>query len=706
MARVEDVEKSRDLLLEIGTEELPARFCQPALEQLKEKATAALASARLRHGDVQTFGTPRRLVLLVEGLALRQEDLEVVSKGPPARVAYDAAGKPTKAAEGFARKENVPLEALYLATEGNTEYLYARRTEVGSSIVAVLPEMLKQLILGLEWPKSMRWADRSIRFARPLKWICAMLGDRRVPFDVDGIPSGSTTRGHRFLAPPEPIEVVDPQDYFAKVGHAWVLLDQTVRRNVIWQKVEQVARDLGGTVPRDEDLLDEVNFLVEQPWPFAGNFDPRYLRIPAEVLVTSMREHQRYFPVYGADGKLLPHFIAVRNGLDDHLANVIAGNEKVLNARLADANFFFEEDRKHKLEDRLPKLQSIVFQEKLGTLAAKVERVESLARRIAEDLAVAGQAGYTAETVAHAVRAAHLCKADLVTQMVYEFTELQGVMGQHYAAMDGEAPEVARAIFEHYLPRGLGDELPGTPAGVVVALADKLDTLAGFFSVGLVPTGSADPFALRRAAQGVVQVLVEHKLPLQLSRLIGAAVTAYAHLDAAAREKGAADLLEFFRARLKVLLEDRGVRYDVVEAVLAGDIENPAERVAVAEALGAGLQEPEFAAVMGAFRRVANLGAKAEHANVDPALFQVDQERHLWTAFQDFRSAASPLLASNDYPAFYRQAVSLKAPVDAFLDKVLVMADDPAVRGNRLALLRSCAELLSAPADLSKLVVG
>ncbi len=698
-------ESARDLLLEIGTEELPARFCVPALEQLQSKAAVALNTARLPHGKVETFGTPRRLVLLVQAVAMQQHDLEMTTKGPPARIAYDAEGKPTKALEGFMRTQGVTAEQVYVAREGNADYIFARRVEVGGSIGLVLPDLLKNLVLSLEFPKSMRWGSRSIRFARPIKWLLALLGNSRVPFDVDGITAGATTFGHRFLAPPEPILVFHPRDYFQKVGNAYVLVDQGVREDVIWQKVREVARDLGGMVKPDPDLLEEVTWLVEQPWAFAGSFDASYLEIPKEVLVTSMREHQRYFPVYDAAGeRLLPYFIAVRNGLDAHLDTVRAGNEKVLRARLADARFFFDEDRRVGLEPRNEKLKHIVFQEKLGTLYEKVERVEGLAKKIARFIRL------NAADTAHAQRAAHLCKADLATAMVYEFPELQGVMGREYARLEGEDPAVATAIYEHYLPRGAGDALPQTPAGVIVALADKLDTLAGYFCLGLIPKGSADPFALRRAAQGVIAIMIEHNALLQhqdLWSLCEAAVDRYAALvDGADRKKVVEDLSEFLKAREKVQLEQRGIRHDVIDAVLATDRAIPAMNAAVAEALSSLLQDPDFAAVMAAFKRVANLGAKAESSHVDPKLFTEDQERDLWQAAQEFMATSRQLAFEEKYADFFRAALPLKGPVDAFLDKVLVMAEDPAVRRNRLALLLDVAHQLCLIADLSKLVLA
>lgn len=691
------------LLLEIGTEEIPARFFKGALAQLEEKANAALVEARLGYGDIRAYSTPRRLVLQVTDLADRQRDLEVEAKGPAKKAAYDAEGKPSKAAEGFARGQKVDVADLFVKTdEKGIEYVYARRREEGRPAFEVLPGLLQSLILGLEWPKSMRWADRSIRFVRPIHWLICLYGNEVLPLEIDGIKAGRLTYGHRVLGPKEAIEVGTPAELAEKLQAAYVILDQEKRRELIWQQIQAEGVKHGGYIPKDEELLEEVTHLVEWPTAFTGGFDPSYLEVPAQVLVTSMREHQRYFPIYGAQpgsggtqAGLLPHFVAVRNGTAEHIDIVRKGNEKVLAARLADARFFYDEDRKETLEDRLPRLETIVFQEKLGTIRQKVDRIGTLADYLV------GQMGLSGDEAAAARRAALLCKADLVTHMVYEFTELQGVMGKEYALREGEPAAVAEAIFEHYLPRGADDDLPQSAPGIAVALADKLDTLAGFFGIGMIPSGSADPFALRRAATGVVTILVDSGLPLLLSDLAAAAVRGYGAADSVA-----AELLKFFEARIRVLMQDRGVRYDVIDAVLAAGYDNPADALLRAEALNERLGDASFATVMGAFRRVANLGAKAEgDVAVSEALFTEEPERALWAAFRSLQGEAVAALGSRNYPLFYSLAVGLKAPVDAFLDKIMVMVEDPAVRANRLALLQEVAGLLSGPADLAKLVI-
>lgn len=694
----------RNLLLEIGTEEIPARFCGPALEQLKANAAKALTEARIGYGLVDVFGTPRRLVLYVRDMALVQSDREIVAKGPSKKVAYDAEGKPTIPAQKFAQSQGVAVEDLQIMTdEKGGEYLFVRRLEKGQSIAKVLPDLLANLVLSIDWPKSMRWADRTIRYARPIKWICAMLGDRKVPFEVDGIATVNTTMGHRTLGPALPLTVDNADNYFVQVGRAYVMVDQQIRRQVIWQQITAEANRIGGYVQPDEDLLDEINWLVEQPTAFTGAFHPSFLDVPPVVLVTSMKENQRYFPVYkdASAKELLPYFIAVRNGEQDHMDMVRAGNEKVLAARLADARFFWDEDRKHKLADYNEKLKNVVFQEKLGTQFQRVERIAALAGKIAGELEL------PENEREQAVQAASLCKADLVTKMVFEFPEVQGYMGQQYLLREGGDPAVALAIYEHYLPRGAGDELPGSGPGIAVALADKLDTLAGYFAIGMIPTGSQDPFALRRAAQGAVQTIVENGLKVDIDQLASLALEQYT-LGAEVALKALNDLREFFQARLKVLMDARNIRYDVIDAVLAVGAKQPYDAMRRAEALAAMLGEAEFAAVTGAFKRVSNLAAKANEAGVtagdiDPMLFEEAAERDVYGAFVDLRPELKRTLQHGQYEEFYRIATRFKAPVDAFLDNVRVNADNEQVRANRYRLLLALASLLSAPADLGRL---
>ncbi len=723
-----------DLLLEIGVEELPARFCAPALQQLAEHAATRLREARLAHGVVETLGTPRRLALLARGLTLSQEPRETVNRGPATRVAFDAEGRPTRAAEGFARGQGIAVAELRRETaENGQEYVVAARHEAGQEAMALLPAILHDLVLGLEFPTSMRWGSGSIRYARPIRWLLGLLGDQPVPFAVGDVASGTGTYGHRTLAAPGLHPVPSAGAYVETCASVGVSVDPARRRATIWGQVQAVATEVGGRVPPDEELLDEVTWLVEQPLAFAGSFDADFLAVPAPVLVTSMRENQRYFPVYaqGADGDtdgndtLLPAFIAVSNNARASLDNVRHGNEKVLRARLSDARFFWDEDRRRPLSARLDDLKDVTFHAGLGSQYDRTRRIEWLSRVVAASL------GYDAATEESTGETARLSKCDLVTAMVGEFPSLQGVMGRAYALADGHDPLVADGILEHYLPRYAGDTLPTSATGVAVGLADRLDTLMGFFGLGLVPTGSADPFALRRAALGFVTIVVDGGLRVSLRTLIDAARAGYTGVGTDGETGGAAPppsameeavpaLLEFLHARLDGLLRERGRRYDVVDAVLAADDDDPADASVRAMALQHSLDRPAFAAVAAAFKRIANIVRKvrAEGAvapaldaatsddDMSPAPSAPPAERTLWEAFERVRPDAEASLSEGRYEDFYDVVTVLKDPVDTFFDAVLVMDPDPDVRRARLALLGRIADLLTRPADLTKVVSG
>ncbi len=719
-----------DLLLEIGVEELPARFCAPALQQLADHAAARLRAARLPHGVVETLGTPRRLAVLVRGLALAQEPRETVSRGPATRVAFDAEGRPTRAAEGFARGQGIAVSELRRETaENGQEYVVARRHEAGQEAMVLLPAILHDLVLSLEFPTSMRWGSGSIRYARPIRWLLSLLGDQPVPFAVGPVASGTGTYGHRTLAAPGLHPVPSARDYADTLARLEVVVDPTQRRARIWRQVQAAAHEVGGRVFADEELLDEVTWLVERPLAFAGGFDADFLAVPAPVLVTSMRENQRYFPVYvnrrhEGDEALLPAFVAVSNNARPSLDNVRHGNEKVLRARLSDARFFWDEDRRRPLSARLDDLTAVTFHAGLGSQYDRTRRIEWLSRVVAASL------GYDAAAEEATGEAARLCKCDLITAMVGEFPTLQGVMGRAYALADGHDPLVADGILEHYLPRYPGDALPTSTTGVAVGLADRLDTLMGFFGLGLVPTGSADPFALRRAALGFATIVVDGGLRVSLRTLIDAARAGYAGVGTDGEAGGAAPLtsameeavpalLEFLRARLEGLLRERGRRYDVVDAVLAADDDDPAGAADRATALQHSLDRPAFAAVAAAFKRIANIARKAQaDGAAEPPLDETPgddmlpaptappAERALWEAFERVRPAAEAALAEGRYEDFYDVVTVLKDPVDTFFDAVLVMDPDPDVRRARLALLGRIADLLTRPADLTKVVSG
>ncbi|MCL6612801.1 MAG: glycine--tRNA ligase subunit beta [Peptococcaceae bacterium] len=691
----------RDFVLEIGTEEMPARFLGPALQQLEELARGLLGEKRIGFREVRTAGTPRRMAVYVSGLAESQQPLVKEVKGPALKVAYNAGGEPTPAVLGFARSQGVDVADLVVKPVGPVEYVFARKVEQGRPTAEVLAEICPGLVAGLHFPKPMRWGNLDFRFARPIRWLAALYGDEVIRFSLAGLEAGRTTRGHRFLSP-DPIELRDARDYFNVLKEAFVLVDPGERKNLIRIQVDTAAGAAGGRVEDDEELLDEVNNLVEYPTAFTGRFDQSFLRLPKEVLVTVMREHQRYFPVTGPEGKLLPIFIGVRNGVQDHMATVRAGNEKVIRARLADAAFFWDEDLKVPLADRTGSLKKIVWQESLGTVHDKVERITALALFIGDKLGAEDDLGRVLK------RAASICKADLVTNMVYEFPELQGVMGREYALKSGEDPAVAQAIFEHYLPRFAGDILPATPAGRVLSLADKFDTLVGCFAVGIQPTGSQDPYALRRQALGIGHIILDGKLVLSLREIAARAYEGYGRKVSLknGRETVLSELEEFFRQRIRGLLTDRGFAYDIVDAVISADADDILGVVQRVEALDRFRADPAFEAVITAFNRANNLSRKFGGTEVNPRLMHHPAEEELWRAVVEVRREVGELIAVRDYSGALRRAAVLREPVDAFFDAVMVMVEDEGIRDNRLALLKNVALLVSPLADLGRIVVS
>lgn len=546
---------SKTLLLEIGTEEVPAHVMPGILSQLKENAAKTFDELRIEYKNIKTLGTPRRSALLVEGLAEQQADLSKENRGPAVNIAFDADGNPTKAAQGFARGQGVKPEEL-VTKDG---YVYAMVHEKGGQTVDLLGDTLKGLVDGLNFPNNMHWADLDYKYIRPLRWLVALYGQDVIDFEVANVKSGRTSRGHRFLSEGD-FEIANAEDYVEACRKASIIVDQNERCEMIRQQIAEVAAANGGQAEVNEDLLEEVLYLVEYPTALCGKFDEKYLALPAEAVITPMRDHQRYFPVL-KDGQLLPLFITIRNGGKEHLETVQHGNERVLRARLEDAQFFFDEDRKKTLEQHGEKLKTVVFQDGLGTIYDKALRLEVLAGYIADAI------GANEQDKKDAVRAAKLAKADLVTGMVTEFTELQGVMGREYALLDGETKAVAQAIDEHYMPRFAGDSQPASVAGRIVSLADKIDTIVGTFSRGLIPTGSQDPFALRRQALGIVNMLKEAQYHISLSQLVAKAMELLKIADAGQQAKLQNDVADFMKLRLKNVLADAGIRYDVVDAV-------------------------------------------------------------------------------------------------------------------------------------------
>ena len=686
---------AKDLLLEIGTEEIPARFMPGILSQLEAAVQKSFEEQRIAFSEVRALGTPRRIAFIVRDVADVQENKTSENRGPSLKVAFDADGKPTKAAEGFARGQGIGADQL-IVKDG---YVYAIVHETGRPVKDILPELLPAIIGSLHFPKSMRWADLDVRFVRPIHWLIALLDEEVIPFTFTGIATSNVTRGHRFLSKGE-IVVKDANDYLNKLAENHVMVDQDVRRKVIREQVEKMARSQGGQAVIDEDLLEEVVYLVEYPTALYGRFEEKYLELPPQAIITPMREHQRYFPVWGADEKLMPLFITVRNGGADYIDIVRHGNERVLRARLADARFFFEEDQKVRLADRVDKLKTMVFQEGLGTLYDKTVRLERLSVQIAKTV------GVSPDRYAAIERGAHLAKADLVTGMVYEFTELQGTMGRQYALLNGEEPAVAETIFEHYLPRFAGDILPASDAGRAVSIADKIDNIVATFSRGLIPTGSQDPYALRRQALGICHILINAQYRISLAQLIADAMDLLAITEPERRQKLTADIMEFFRLRIKNILTDEGLRYDMVDAVMAAGTDDVFDVWLRGQALSTEGGTAAMQRAVQAYTRVGNLSKHAVGEEIDPVLFTTDAERALYKVYLAVKSKTDAMINSKNYQGSLQAMMEMTEPIDAFFGEVMVMVEDLPVRNNRLALLKAITGLTAKVADLSKIVAS
>lgn len=699
-----------ELLLEIGTEELPFEFIAPALASLKEHAERLLSEARLTFHSATSFGTPRRLVLVVEGLALHQAAVVKEAMGPSKAVAFDQAGQPTKAAIGFAAGQGVPVDSLQVRQTPKGDYLLAVKQDAGRPSKALLPELLPQLIAKLSFPKAMKWNEAGVRFARPVRWLVALFGGNVVPVEAAGVTAGNRTYGHRVMGGGKPVTVHDFKSYKRALERHGVLVDQDRRRSVIEEQLDRLCAKAGVGLNADEKLLDQAVYTTEWPYALMGNFKPEYLAVPPEILMTSMKEHQGFFSVRDKkSGKLAPHFIAVANIQLKDMSLIRAGNERVLAARLADAKFFFDEDRKVRLEARAKKLSGVTFHQKLGTMAQKQERVTLLAG-VTSELVDPPQEGLKQRCE----RAAALCKADLLTGIVGEFPELQGIMGGEYARHDGESPAVSQAIREQYLPKSLEGELPKSIEGQVLSLADRLDSLAAFFHVGIVPTGSEDPFALRRHATAVVRILLEGATfkNVGLAVLKAQALVAEAGFKAAPVTAGDSlqRLLDFLFERLRHYGRTvHGLRDDVMNAVLkaadrqALDLRDLLQRMTALQKIAV---RTEFDPLIVGFKRAHRLVEKEQwdHRPVDPERFQHPTEERLHRCMHEQQRMAAHMQAGR-YVEALDVLVGLKPAIDAFFEAVMVNAEDPAIRSNRLSLLLEIDRFFLSFADFSQIVV-
>ncbi|MDS4029736.1 MAG: glycine--tRNA ligase subunit beta [Candidatus Contendobacter sp.] len=685
----------RDLLIEIGTEELPPKALSALAEAFEQGIRAGLEKAGLATGAIQGFATPRRLAVLLEQLPTRQPDRPLERRGPALSAAFGPDGNPTKAAEGFARSCGVAVADLQRRETDKGAWLVHLSVEPGAATVALIPSIVETALAGLPIPKRMRWGDRDDEFVRPVQWVVLLFGDEVIPATILGVAAGRETHGHRFHRP-QPIRLTAPADYARQLtSEGQVIADFAARRAAIRAQAEAVATELRGTAVIKPELLDEVAALVEWPVALAGNFERRFLNVPAEALISTMQDNQRYFPVVDTQGRLLPHFITIANLESRDPAQVRAGNERVIRPRFSDAEFFWNQDRKQPLAARMEGLKQMVFQQRLGTLADKSARVATLARFIA---------GHGHGNADAADRAARLAKCDLLTQMVQEFPELQGVMGRYYALHDQEAPEVAQALEEQYLPRFAGDRLPQTATGRALALAERLDTLIGIFAIGQGPSGTKDPFALRRAALGVLRILIESELDLDLFDLLERAATGFE--PAVRADRVVETVFEFVMDRLRGYYLEQGVRPDTFEAVLDCRPTRPLDFDRRARAVGAFRELPEAASLAAANKRIRNLLKKVETVlpfEVRPDLLVEEAEQALAGRLVELSSEAIPLMEAGLYPEALSRLARLHEPVDAFFDQVLVMAEDPMLRDNRLALLNELSSLFLRVADFSRL---
>ncbi len=680
---------SKDVLLEIGTEEIPAHYMPGILDHIKQLAADEFGKANIAYENIRTVGTPRRVALLVQGAAETQADVSVKYKGPSVKIAYDSSGNPTKAAAGFARSQKIAVEDL--VTENG--YVYAYVTHIGAETKELLPAILSEIITALSFPKSMRWGSLDFHFARPIRWIVALFGQDVVPFTLAGVASGRISRGHRVLGTGD-FEISSMAEYEQTEKDHFIIVDPEERRRIILEEMEKIADEKGGQIIMDDDLLEEVVYLVEYPTALCGTFDKEFLQLPEAAIITPMKDHQRYFPMRDGDGKLMNLFLTIRNGDDYHLETVQHGNERVLRARLDDARFFFEEDKKQKLVDYTEKLKKIVFQDGLGTVFDKAQRLEKIMLFLNQKLDLSLQEDLLK-------RAALLAKADLATQMVMEFTELQGVMGKEYALIDGEDPAVAEAITEQYQPRFAGDVLPRTDMGKLLGLADKFDTITGMFSRGFIPTGSQDPFALRRQTIGVLNILMDADWNLNCHEVFAFV------LDLLGEEKEKqlevmALLNDYFVLRLKNIFQDKGIDYHIIDCVLSDDTLNAAKAAKRAQALeDADIREQTE--LLQAFTRIANMIKDADDTAVDAELFETEEEKALYEVCLTMEKTLPQRYAVYDYAGAVEVLSQSIGTINRFLDNVLVMHENAAIKENRIHLLTFAYSMIAPIGNIKKL---
>lgn len=683
---------TRDLFYEIGTEEIPARFINNAIDDIKRIATENLKELRIKFESIDVYATPRRFAILIKNMEEKQADLEETFKGPAKKIALDANGEPTKALIGFVKGKKGNLDQVEFIDINGEEYSQITVFSQGEDTKFYIKQILESIIRNMNFPKPMKWGNKNLKFIRPIRWLISIFGEEIISFEIEGIVSSNITKGHRFLGKKE-ISVVNFKDYKDKLEENYVILDHIERRKIIEKQVEEVARSIHGTAIINPEILDEVNFIVEYPTAFYGEYNKEYLQLPKEVVTTPMENHQRYFPVVDKDSNLLNYFITVRNGDSYMIDNVRKGNLKVLDARLQDAKFFFSEDTKKPLEAYIPNLETIIFHQKLGTMLDKVDRLKKSSVQIANKLA------FTSENVE---RTAELCKADLTTQMVFEFGELQGTMGSYYSAISGENKAVAVGIFEHYLPRNADDIPPATEEGIAVALADKIDTIAGFFSIGIIPTGSQDQYALRRQAIGILKILIERQLDITIEELVEIGLlNIYDKVDPQTSDT----IITFMNMRLNNIILDKGIRYDIVNAVVSKP------KLAVYKIIEMAMNIEEWfindkTEVLTAFQRGYNLSKKCTDTDIDinPNLFEHEAEAKLFEAVNEIKDQHAANVAAGNYKKALCLAENLVVNINDLFDNVMIMHENVSIKNNRLKLINFAVKHISDIFDLDKIV--
>ncbi|MDR3258125.1 MAG: glycine--tRNA ligase subunit beta [Fusobacteriaceae bacterium] len=683
------------LLFELGMEELPARFLRDTLKNLKNSLTEKLQKERIEFENIKTYGTPRRLILDVTGISAMQKDLNTVNLGPAKNIAYDENGEISKAGLGFVKSQGLKIAEIEIIKTAKGEYIGFRKFVKGKGTKELLPELLKSLVLETEFPKSMRWSNKKIRFARPIQWFLAMLDDEIVKFEIEGIVSSNKSKGHRFFGKEFEISTID--EYFKKIRENNVIIDIDERKEMIKNSIEKCCIKDKEKVLIESALLEEVTNLVEYPFPIVGTFNSDFLEVPQEVLIISMEVHQRYFPILDINNKLLPKFIVIRNGIEDS-SEVRKGNEKVLAARLADARFFYQEDLKNPLENNINKLKTVVFQKDLGTIYNKIERMEKIARFLIGKLELENYA----KTI---IRTVHLAKADLVSNMIgeKEFTKLQGFMGADYAIKSGEGIRVSKGIEEHYYPRYTGDRLPSDIEGTITGIVDRIDTLVGCFGVGVIPSGSKDPFALRRAALGIVNIILNSKLRISLKELVNETLNILGSDNVLKRNKDEVfkEIIDFFEQRAINIFSDMKYSKDVINSVLSVSCDDLVDEKEKINTLSVFLNNQDFISFLPTLKRVENISKDFIQISVDPSHFEKDIEKMLWKFTEELKYRASAFVKEAEYTDYFNEIIKSKSIIDRYFERVMVMADNEGVRNNRLSQIKILANIFATVANLN-----